>query len=138
MFNGAHLFNFNTISVNNMQGMFANTQTFNQKLLHFDTKEVTNMSEMFSGATAYNFSIGHFIIKNIQSSPNGLSNMLGGYGMNQQNYLTTLTGWWSQHPVIPANIIFTRPPSVSLVFPILIGILAMEDNFINNHSWSFI
>ena len=76
-------------NVNNMQGMFYYTQSFNQDIGDWDVSNVTNMEGMFSYAQSFNQDIGDWDVSNV----NNIEGMFYQASLSTENYDALLIGW---------------------------------------------
>ena len=60
-----HISNWDVSNVNNMQGMFSNSEKFNQHLSKWNVSNVMDMSFMFENATIFNGDISRWNVSNV-------------------------------------------------------------------------
>ena len=84
-----HISDWDVSNVNNMQGMFYYTQSFNQDIGDWDVSNVTNMEGMFSYAQSFNQDIGDWDVSNV----NNIEGMFYQATLSTENYDALLIGW---------------------------------------------
>ena len=88
---GTGNWDWNTQFIENMQGMFVNTQ-FNKDISAWDTSSVQTMASMFLDTGAFDQDISQWDVSNVTN----FSFMFGNAGLSTVNYDALLIGWDAQ------------------------------------------
>ena len=94
-------------NIEDLARMFNGATSFNSDLSGWDVSNVVSMWTMFQNAESFNANIGTWDLNSIVDNPgdnnDGLFTMLGGSGLSQLNYESTLEGW-ANNPNTPNNL----------------------------------